>query len=86
MGLAVHDGVPRVGAACSRFIVAVTEALLPALSTAVPVAVWLAPSVDRVTGEAHEVMVTPLVGSVHVKVIATGLLFQPALFGVGDRL
>jgi hypothetical protein len=42
-----------MGAVLSRLIAVVTVAELPALSTAVPVKLWLAPSVETVTGLAQ---------------------------------
>ena len=60
----------------------VTDAVLPARSVAVPLAVWFAPSVDSCASGPHVAMPDP--ESAQVKWIETGLLFQPLPFGAGD--
>src|SRR5436305_1971763 len=57
-------------------------ALLPALSTAVPVTTCRAVSVETTIGAAQLAMPLPP-RSAHVKVVVTGLLFQPAVFADG---
>src|SRR5213078_4370632 len=59
----------------------VTDALLPALSTAVPVTCWLAPSAVSVTGSGQ--LWTPDSASLQVKVTVTAVLFHPARLGAG---
>src|SRR5262245_61502620 len=69
------------GAVLSRLTTAVALAEFPALSVAVPLMDWPAPSVDTITGEGHVAMPAPL--SVQVNVTVTLVLFQPAVFGDG---
>src|SRR5262245_8573137 len=57
----------------------VALALLPALSTAVPVTDWLAPSVLSVWSAVTLAM--PEVASLAVKCTVTALLYQPAALG-----
>src|SRR5512144_2485672 len=64
-----------VGFVWSMFTVAVSLAEFPALSYAVPVTVWLAPSLSSVVGSLQ--LATPDRASVHWKLTSTGVLFQP---------
>jgi len=57
-------------------------ALLPALSVAVPLTTWLAPSVVTVTGAGH--VATPEELSVQVNVTVTFVLFHPAALDAGE--
>src|SRR6266852_1573700 len=57
----------------------VALAVLPALSVAVPVAVWPAPSPERVTGPVT--LATPDCPPMAVKLTVTGALYQPLAFG-----
>src|SRR5437764_14077740 len=66
--------------------VTVTLALLPALSTAVPVTLWLAPLPVSVTSGWQLAMPDPgtpaaMAGSLHVKCTVTGPLYQPPALG-----
>jgi hypothetical protein len=65
-------------------ILTVTEvlALLPALSVAVPLIVWLETSPVIVCGDGQ--FAIPDVASVQVNVTVTSDLFHPALLGAGD--
>ena len=78
-------GVPAsVGAVLSMLIPeTVVDALLSAVSVAVPDAVWLAPSEDFVTGPVHDF--TPDVPSVQLNVTTTLPLFHPFAFAAGVR-
>jgi hypothetical protein len=60
----------------------VALALLPALSVAVPVTDWFAPSIDSVVGALQ--LATPESASVHVKLTVTSVLFQPAALPAGS--
>ncbi len=62
----------------------VVLALLSALSTAVPVTDWLAPSPLSVVELVQLLM--PDVASAQVKLTVTSLLFQPLPFAAGERL
>src|SRR3990172_9483319 len=73
--------ISKSGWVWSRLITTLVVAELPALSTAVPVTVWFAPSVDTVDGAGQYAI--PL-ASEHVKVTITSELFHPAAFGVGE--
>src|SRR5688572_21081359 len=53
-------------------------ATLPARSSAVPLAVWPAPSAERRTGGGH--VATPESASAQVKLTTTSALFQPSAF------
>ena len=55
--------------------------VLPALSVAVPVALWLVPLALRVTGLVTEAI--PESASVALKVTVTGVLFQPFALATG---
>ena len=68
-----------VGGVLSRLIVTLTLALLPALSTAVPVATSPAASIDTVCG--LEQLAMPEVASPQVKVTFTSWFSQPAPLG-----
>src|SRR5712691_11549866 len=70
------------GGVRSMLIVTLAEAVLPALSTAVPLTVWLAPSVPTTT-VAGQVSI-PERTSVHVNPALTGVLFQPLPLGAGE--
>lgn len=72
------DAVSTIGEVLSMFMVAEVDVLLPALSTAVPVTVWLAPSLPKVTGSLHDDMPERL--SEHEKLTVTSELFQPLEF------
>src|SRR5437763_5981065 len=66
--------------------VTVTPALLPALSMAVPVTLWLAPLPVSVTSGWQPAMPDPgvpaaMAGSLQVKCTVTGPLYQPPAFG-----
>src|SRR5207248_958736 len=74
---------PTAGAVLSTLTVTEAEAVLPALSAAVPDTDWLAPSVVTVTGLGQ--LATPLVLSKQLKLIVTLLLFQCSAFGGGTR-
>jgi len=63
-------------------LVSVAVAELPALSTHVPVAVWLAPS-WKVTGDAR--LRSPERESLQLKLTVTGALFHPFPFGGIER-
>jgi len=63
---------------------AVASLLLPALSCALPVRLWPAPSLSSRPPPPHPA--TPDSASSHVKPTRTGVLFQPLAFGAGDRL
>ena len=83
MNVLLTVGVDAVGAVLSILIgETVTLFVLPALSTAVPVADRLLPSVLSVVGLEHELM--PEVASLQVYVTTTFVLFQPLAFGAGD--
>src|SRR5579859_1273808 len=69
------------GGVLSILTMAVVLALFPALSTAVPVTVWLAPSLVNDTGALHEA--TPDSASAQLKLTVTEVLFQFAVFGGG---
>ncbi len=72
------------GAVRSMLIpVTVVDALLPALSTTVPVTDWPAPSFARVTGPVHDA--TPDALSAQLKETVTSALFQPLAFAAGAR-
>src|SRR5437763_6109024 len=60
----------------------VAEAVLPALSLAVPVTDCAAPSLVRIVGPAQ--LATAESASAQVKLTVTSLLFQPAAFAAGD--
>src|SRR5438067_1789906 len=60
----------------------VAEAVLPALSLAVPVTDCAAPSLLRVVGPAQ--LATAESASAQVKLTVTSLLFQPAAFAAGE--
>ena len=70
-----------LGEALSRFMLTLVVAVLPALSTAVPVTTWLAPFVDTIVGPEQEAI--PDEVSAHVKLTVTFELFQPLEFGAG---
>ena len=70
-----------VGAVLSILSFTVTVTVSPALLTAVPVTLWLAPCVVTVTG--GEQVFTPDTESLQVKVTVTLVLFHPAAFGGG---
>src|SRR3954467_13125248 len=70
------------GGVWSMMTVTVVSVRFPALSTAVPITGWLAPSVGTVTGAGQ--MAIPDSSSVHVNVTVTGVRFHPAAFGAGD--
>src|SRR5262245_14254299 len=65
-------------------IEATAEAMLPALSTAVPAATWFAPSEFRVAGAGQ--VAIPERRSAQLKVTVTAALFQPKVFGAGAGL
>lgn len=71
------------GGVWSRLMVTLVVALLPRESVAVPVTTWFAPSLLTVCGLAQETGGAP---PEHWKVTVTGLLFQPAAFGVGETI
>ncbi len=58
--------------------------VLPALSRALPPALWPEPSVLRVTGPEHDF--TPERASVQAKLTVTSVLFQPLPLAAGMRL
>src|SRR5437764_244763 len=60
----------------------VAEAVLPALSLAVPVTDCAAPSLLSVVGPAQ--LATPDSASLHMNESVTSVLFQPAALGAGD--
>jgi hypothetical protein len=60
----------------------VVEAVLPALSAAVPLTDWSAPSSDTVARSEHEA--TPDVASEHENDTVATVLYQPLAFGAGD--
>jgi hypothetical protein len=61
--------------------VAFAVMVLPALSVAVPEAVWLAPLFDSVVGPGH--VSVPDSASAQLKLMVTSELFHPAAFGAG---
>ena len=71
-----------VGSVLSMLTFAGSVALLPALSTAVPVAAWFAPSLEIVKGAVQ--LAIPDTPSAQVKVTVTFVLFQPFAFADGD--
>jgi hypothetical protein len=71
------------GAVVSRLIVSAADAVLPAASVAVLWIIWPLPSVETSTGAGQLV---PSLLSEQLKVIVTGVLFQPAAFGAGQTL
>src|SRR5437773_11356068 len=67
--------------------VTLTVALLPALSMAVPVTLWFALLLLRVTSGWQPAMPepglpTPIAGSLHTKCTVTGPLYQPLALGL----
>src|SRR6478735_11967674 len=69
------------GATVSTLIpLTVDVALLPALSTAVPSTLWLAPSAD--TDASGWQLAMPLTASPQVKCTATAALYQPLALGL----
>src|SRR5947209_1796326 len=73
------------GLALSMLTLAVSVAVFPAVSLAVPVMGWLAPSVATVCGAVHP----PLAGmperlSAQLKVTVTSVLFQPFPLAAGS--
>jgi hypothetical protein len=83
-GEAVAVIVGRVSSMLIPLTVAVAE--LPALSTAVPLALWFAPSVVSVTGAGQVSIPDPPGLSAHEKVTITLLEFQPLAFGAGEAV
>jgi len=84
---AFGDGVAAAeiaGDVRSRFTETEVLAVFPALSVAVPLTAWLAPSVETVTGEGQTA--TPLTESAQLNVTTTAALSQPFAFGAGARL
>src|ERR671927_87284 len=79
------DTMPAsVGAVLSRLIgPTVVEAELSALSTAVAVSVWPAPSAETTFVPPPVQVLTPDRSSEQVMETVTSLLFQPPLFGCG---
>jgi hypothetical protein len=79
-------GAPEIdGATLSMLMPAtVAEALLSALSVALPVTDWLAAEVDNVVGPLQLLMPDGL--SLQVKDTVTSVLFQPLAFAAGLRL
>src|SRR5213592_3325798 len=71
-----------VGLVLSMLTLTVVVAVFPAVSTAVPVMVWLAPSSVRVTGVGQAAM--PDNASPQVKVTVTSPLFQPLVLAACD--
>ena len=73
------------GAVLSMFIpLTVTLAVLPALSSAVPVTLWFAPSPVRVTGDVQ--LAIPESSSAQVNVTVTSVLFHPLPLAPGETL
>src|SRR3954467_1450164 len=64
--------------------VAGSVAVLPAVSTAVPVTVWLAPSPVTVWGAVQLAMPDKLDWSSQLKVTVTSVLFQPLPLAAGS--
>lgn len=77
------DVILSTGPVLSMLRVFVTEAVWPALSVAVPVTIWFAPSVLTVCAAGQ---VTGAAPPVHAKLTLTLVLFHPAELGVGDAL
>src|SRR6185503_14269054 len=73
-----------VGAVLSILTVTLAEAVLPALSTAVPVTTCAAPSVVTVFDGEHVAIPDPV--SAHVKFTRTSIRFQPVSFGGGTAV
>lgn len=67
------------GAVLSTFSVTLVEAVLPALSTTVPLTTWPAPSVPTTTGSGHDSM--PDRASAQANVTVTSVWCQPAALG-----
>ena len=80
--LAARSAEPlMVGAVLSRLTIAGSVAVLPALSVAVPVTTWPAPSSATTLSAVHEAM--PDSASSHSNVTVTSELFQPCAFAAG---
>src|SRR5436309_5637665 len=73
-----------VGAVLSILIVVLVEAMFPALSTAVPAAIWFAPSPFSRAGAVHVAM--PERRSRQLKVTVTAELFHPKALARGVGL
>ena len=73
-----------VGAVLSMLSVTLAAAVLPALSTAVPVTTWPCPSVLTSREAGH--VATPDPESLHAKLTWTSVRFQPAALAAGDAL
>ena len=73
-----------VGGVFSRLMAALTLAVFPALSTAIPVTAWLLPWVVTCTGA--EQLAIPERESLQAKFTVTLLLFQPAELGAGETV
>src|SRR5205814_9664179 len=82
LALAARSGAaPIVGAVLSMLTNAGSEALLPALSSAVPSTVKAMPSVVLVCGPVQ--LATPERSSPQVKLTTTSVLFQPLALAAG---
>ena len=80
--LAARSAEPlTLGAVLSRFTIAGSVAVLPALSVAVPVTSWASPSSATTWSGVHDAM--PETASAQVNLTVTSLLFQPLAFGAG---
>src|SRR4051794_36377551 len=84
LGAAVAAPLSEGGVRSMLMSSTVVSVVLPALSTAVPVADWPALSFESVTGS--EQPATPDSSSEQSKVTVTGVLFQPKPFAAGRRL
>src|SRR5579864_2238397 len=73
-----------VGGVLSMLMLTLAEAMFPALSTAVPAAIWFAPSAFRVAGAVQVAM--PERASRQLKVTVTSELFHPKLLAEGTGL
>ncbi len=70
------------GSVLSMLTSALSVAVLPALSVAVPVTVWSSPSVEITLSAVHEAM--PEVASAQTNFTVTFVRFQPLAFASGD--
>jgi hypothetical protein len=84
--LGVVVGAPDRAGCVSSMLIGETAVVdeLSALSTAVPVTDWPAPSLVTVVEGEHDLI--PEGESEQVKLAVTAVLFQPLAFGTGDRL
>src|SRR5258705_994979 len=82
---AARSGAPEIeGGVLSMLSVAVSEVVLPALSSATPVTAWPWPCVATVCGAVQDAKPDSVLWSAQAKVTVTDVLFQPLPFGTGD--